>query len=154
MAVSESTPARDRRQRIADTLARFGEFELDGWVATAGKDGAHLIPLTVAYLDGLLVLAISATSRTARHLSTGDETRIGFGPTRDVILVDAAVDRVESVEQAAPELVQRYVDQAGWDPRQAPGYRLVQLRPLRFQAWREVNEISGRTLMRDGRWLD
>lgn len=27
------------------------------------------------------------------------------------------------------------------------------LRPLRLQAWREVNEIRGRTLMRDGSWL-
>jgi len=27
------------------------------------------------------------------------------------------------------------------------------LRPLRVQAWREANEIAGRTLMRDGAWL-
>jgi hypothetical protein len=27
------------------------------------------------------------------------------------------------------------------------------LRPVRVQAWREVNEIPERTLMRDGTWL-
>lgn len=27
------------------------------------------------------------------------------------------------------------------------------LRPVRVQAWREADEIAGRTLMRDGRWL-
>jgi hypothetical protein len=28
------------------------------------------------------------------------------------------------------------------------------LRPERIQAWREADEIAGRTLMRDGAWLD
>jgi NADPH-dependent FMN reductase len=27
------------------------------------------------------------------------------------------------------------------------------LRPRRIQAWREENELAGRDLMRDGRWL-
>jgi len=27
------------------------------------------------------------------------------------------------------------------------------LRPVRIQAWREVNELSGRTLMRGGLWI-
>jgi hypothetical protein len=27
------------------------------------------------------------------------------------------------------------------------------LRPVRIQAWRESNEIPGRTLMRKGRWV-
>ena len=27
------------------------------------------------------------------------------------------------------------------------------LRPVRIQAWREVNEIEGRTVMADGLWL-
>jgi hypothetical protein len=29
-------------------------------------------------------------------------------------------------------------------------FRIV---PYRVQAWREVNELRGRTLMRDGQWL-
>jgi len=27
------------------------------------------------------------------------------------------------------------------------------LRPVRVQAWREADEMTGRTLMRDGEWL-
>jgi hypothetical protein len=29
----------------------------------------------------------------------------------------------------------------------------VVLRPRRVQVWREVDEIAGRTIMRDGRWI-
>jgi hypothetical protein len=47
-----------------------------------------------------------------------------------------------------------YVAQADWDPRRSTGYVFVVLQPVRVQAWREANEIPGRTLMRDGSWLD
>ena len=43
--------------------------------------------------------------------------------------------------------------QADWDPRRDTGYVFLVLRPVRVQAWREANEIAGRTLMRDGSWL-
>ena len=46
-----------------------------------------------------------------------------------------------------------YVAQADWDPRRDSGYVFLVLRPIRVQAWREANEIPGRTLMRDGTWL-
>ncbi|GAA3050451.1 hypothetical protein [Streptomyces glomeratus] len=36
---------------------------------------------------------------------------------------------------------------------QATPYRWFRIFPRRIQAWREVNEMSGRELMRDGRWL-
>jgi hypothetical protein len=35
----------------------------------------------------------------------------------------------------------------------APSAAVHVLRPIRILAWREVNEIAGRTLMRDGRWV-
>jgi hypothetical protein len=31
--------------------------------------------------------------------------------------------------------------------------RFLVLRPQRVQAWREVDELPGRTLMRDGAWI-
>jgi hypothetical protein len=34
-----------------------------------------------------------------------------------------------------------------------PRRTLVPYLPRRIQAWREVNELSDRELMRDGRWL-
>ncbi len=42
----------------------------------------------------------------------------------------------------------------GWDPRKEPGdYAYFRIVPGQVQAWREVNELAGRTLMRDGGWL-
>ena len=35
----------------------------------------------------------------------------------------------------------------------ADGYVFLVLRPERVQAWRESDEIAGRTLMRRGSWL-
>jgi hypothetical protein len=31
--------------------------------------------------------------------------------------------------------------------------RFLVLRPQRIQAWREANELTGRTLMRSGEWM-
>jgi hypothetical protein len=87
-------------QRKADTLARLQGHEVDVWVASASASGsgaAHpcLVPLTLAWIDERVVIAVEETSRTARNI--------------------------------------------------------VQHRTA--QAWREVNELPGRTLMRDGSWL-
>jgi hypothetical protein len=42
----------------------------------------------------------------------------------------------------------------GFGPRVlATPYRWFRISPRRIQAWREVNELPGRELMRDGRWL-
>jgi hypothetical protein len=35
----------------------------------------------------------------------------------------------------------------------ATPYRWFRISPGRIQAWREVNELPGRELVRDGRWL-
>jgi len=48
----------------------------------------------------------------------------------------------------------RFVARTGFDPRApATPYRWFRLSPRRIQAWREVNELPDRELMRDGRWL-
>ena len=39
------------------------------------------------------------------------------------------------------------------DPRTTDGYQFLVLRPERVLAWRESDEIAGRTIMRDGEWL-
>ncbi|MEU9739920.1 hypothetical protein AB0E12_12100 [Micromonospora chersina] len=42
----------------------------------------------------------------------------------------------------------------GFDPRELDEpYQYFLIRPRRIQAWREANELRGRDLMRDGRWL-
>ena len=48
----------------------------------------------------------------------------------------------------------RFAARTGFDPRaEAAPYRWYRISPRRIQAWREVNEMPDRDLMRDGRWL-
>lgn len=151
-------PPRTSAQRTADTLDLLGRPALDGWVASADVAGdavqAHLVPLSLAWIDGRVVIAIDPASRTARNLRAHGTARIGVGPTRDVVMIDAVLDQVVPVEQATTALADAYAAQADWDPRTAAGYAYVVLRPERIQAWRESNELDGRTIMRGGRWVD
>lgn len=50
-------------------------------------------------------------------------------------------------------MVAAYTEQADWDPSGEAGFVVVTLRPQRARAWREANELAGRTIMRDGAWL-
>jgi len=151
-------PPRTASQRKTDTLAQLRGDAADVWVATASvDDGAvqpHLVPVSLAWLvDERLAIAIQDVSRTARALLAHRTARLGVGPTRDVVLIDAVLDEVHEGARAPAPLVEQYLRQADWDPRASPGYSFFMLRPLRIQAWREADEIAGRTLMRDGRWL-
>ena len=144
---------RDPGTRKSDTLAKLATPGIDVWVATAADAGGpHLVPLSLGWVDEQVVIAVEASSVTARNLTASCEARLGVGPTRDVVMIDAVLDR--SVHVTADDaLATAYATQADWDPRDAEGYVFLVLRPVRLQAWREANEISGRTLMRDGRWL-
>jgi hypothetical protein len=145
--------ARDRETRKADTLAMLATPAIDAWVATASAAGApHLVPLSLAWVDERVVIAVEESSLTARNLAASGLTRLGLGPSRDVVMIDAVLEKVVDVG-ADDALGAAYVAQADWDPRRASGYVFLVLRPVRVQAWREENEIAGRTLMRDGTWL-
>jgi hypothetical protein len=137
---------RDLATRKADSLEMLQTENIDVWVATASADGApYLVPVSLAWVDERAVIAIPESSVTARNLAVSGEARLGVGPTRDVVMIHAVVEK--SVDVAA------YTAQADWDPRRDTGYVFFVLRPVRLQAWREVNEMTGRTLMRDGTWL-
>ena len=145
--------ARDRATRKADTLAMLATPAIDVWVATASSDGApYLVPVSLAWVDDRVVVAVDETSVTARNLSASGVARLAVGATRDVVMIDAVLERAVGVA-ADVALGEAYVAQADWDPRSSPDYQFLVLRPDRVQAWREVNEIPGRTLMRDGTWL-
>jgi hypothetical protein len=123
------------------------------WVATASADGApYLVPLSLAWVDERAVVAVEETSLTARNLAASGTARLAVGATRDVVMIDAVLERSVAVE-ADDALWTAYIGQADWDPRSGTGYVFQVLRPRRIQAWRESNEIPGRTLMRDGTWL-
>jgi len=70
------------------------------------------------------------------------------------VVLDAVLESTVPVPEAEVGLADAYAAQADWDPRSAgPTYVILVLRPVRVQAWREVDEIAGRTLMRDGVWV-
>jgi len=126
---------------------------IDVWVGTASASGApHLVPLSLAWVDERAVIAVPGDSVTARNLAACGEARLAVGPTRDVVMIDAAVDKRVDVG-ADPVLDEAYARQADWDPRTSAGYVFFVLRPERVQAWREADEIPDRTLMRAGAWL-
>ncbi|MFA9432518.1 pyridoxamine 5'-phosphate oxidase family protein [Egicoccus sp. AB-alg2] len=144
---------RDRQARKADSLAMLATPAIDAWVATASAVGApHLVPLSLVWVDERAVVAVEESSVTARNLTTSGTARLAVGPTRDVVMIDAALEKVVPVSDDQ-SLGSAYVAQADWDPRRSTGYVFLVLRPVRIQAWRQVNEIPGRTLMRQGSWL-
>ncbi len=150
---------RTREQRKADTLAKLSAPAADVWVATAAVDAgghgsSHLVPLSLAWFDERVVLATEADSVTARNIISQGRARLGLGPTRDVVMIDAKLEQVYGLDEVPADLARRYAMQADWDPRMSGGQmRFLVLRPQRIQAWREANELTGRTLMRDGEWI-
>ena len=145
--------ARSRDIRKADTLAMLATPAIDVWVATASAAGEpYLVPVSLAWVDERVVIAVEGSSITARNVTASGRARLAVGPTRDVVMIDAVLE--ERLDVASDDaLGLAYVAQADWDPRRDTGYLFLVLRPVRVQAWREANEIPGRTLMRDGTWL-
>ena len=146
-------PPRDRQTRKVDTLAMLTTSAIDVWVATASAAGvSHLVPLSLGWVRERVVIAVESSSLTARNIVSSGRARLALGHTRDVVMIDVALER--SVDVAADDaLAEAYVAQADWDPRRSAAYEFLVLRPERVQAWRESNEISDRDLMRNGRWL-
>lgn len=143
---------RDLATRKADLLAALTAPAADVWVATAADGAPYLVPLSLAWIEGRAVIALEGRSATARNLTASKRARLAVGPTRDLALLDVELERSVGVDDDA-QVSAGYAAQADWDPRGLPGYVFLVLRPTRIQAWREVNELAGRVLMRDGEWL-
>ncbi|MFK4834355.1 pyridoxamine 5'-phosphate oxidase family protein [Microbacterium sp. ZW T2_14] len=144
---------RDRATRKADLLAALTAPAADVWVATASPEAApHLVPLSLAWFQDRAVIAVEGGSVTARNIGASGVARLGLGPTRDVAMIDAVLERSLGVDDD-DSLGAAYAAQADWDPRGLAGYVFLVLRPTRIQAWRESNELAGRVLMRDGAWV-
>jgi hypothetical protein len=137
-------------------MAKLEARHADVWVASASEGGvAHLIPLSLGWDGVTVILAMEPTSVTARNITASGRARLALGNTRDVVVIDAALDSAVAVLSASDDLGNTYAGQADWDPRVGGGpFVFLCLRPLRVQAWRESDEIAGRTVMRHGSWLD
>jgi hypothetical protein len=149
-------PARSREQRKHDVLHRL-EHDVDAWVATAEAGGGnpYMIPLSFLWDGRTLLMATPASSPTARNLQATGKARLGIGHTRDVVLIEGAVESALAAPEIPGEVGDAFAAKAGFDPREpTEPYLYFHIRPLRLQAWREVNELAGRELVRDGHWLD
>jgi hypothetical protein len=148
-------PPRSLAQRTADTLALLAKPGADIWVATASSDGhAHLVPLSYGWTGEWIVLATESRMLTARNIIASGKARLGTGHTRDVVMIDATLESVHPVDEAPNEIADPFVSQSDWNPRGlGDPYVFLVLRPVRIQAWRQENELAGRTLMREGAWL-
>jgi hypothetical protein len=148
-----SAGPRSRGQRRRDTEQRLTR-DVDVWVASASADGApYLVPLSFDWDGEALLAATPADSPTGRNLAATRTVRLGLGPTRDVSMIDGDVEVLE-IDALPQDQGDRFAARTGFDPRElATPYRWFRIRPQRIQAWREVDELPGRELMRDGRWL-
>ncbi|HEX2771759.1 MAG TPA: pyridoxamine 5'-phosphate oxidase family protein [Micromonosporaceae bacterium] len=149
-------PARTRQQRKQDALHRL-EHDVDVWVATADAGGGnpYMVPLSFRWDGRTLLVATPAASPTGRNLQGTGKARLGIGHTRDVILIDGTVQSVLAAVEIPGDVADAFAAKTGFEPRQlTTPYLYFHIRPHRVQAWREVNELAGRELMRDGHWLD
>ncbi len=68
-------------------------------------------------------------------------------------MIEGDVEVLE-IDALPGEWGDRFTARTGFDPRSpATPYRWFRISPRRIQAWREVDELVDRELMRDGRWL-
>ena len=147
-----SAAPRPCAQRRRDTEHRL-THDIDVWVASASADGTpYLVPLSFDWDGEALLMATSVDSPTGRNLAATQTIRLGLGDTRDVSMIDGQVEILE-IDALPQELGDRFAARAGFDPRASgTAHRWFRIFPRRIQAWREVNELPDRELMRDGRW--
>jgi hypothetical protein len=140
---------RNLQQRKQDTLRRL-ESDVDAWIASADTEGdAYLLPLSFLWDGTGVIVATPRSSVTGRNLSRGARVRVGVGQLRDVTIIEGTAGPVQDERTK-----DAFAAKTGWDPRTAPGdYAFLRIVPDQVQAWREVNELPGRTLMRAGSWL-
>jgi hypothetical protein len=143
---------RSTETRIADTIRRL-ESEADVWIATASAEGApHLIPLSLAWDGSRILLATPPDSPTTRNIVATGRARASLADTDDVVIIVASAV-VTPFEDTPGDVVEFFVEAAGWDPRKQDGpWSLLTLTPEMIHAWNTEPEIVGRTIMRDGEW--
>ena len=148
-----SAAPRSRAQRRRDTEDRLAH-DIDLWLASASTDGApYLVPVSFDWDGAALLVATPAGSPTGRNLAVTRVARLALGHTRDVSMIEGEVEVLE-MDALPPDQGDRFATRAGFDPRTlTTRYCWFRITPRRIQAWREVDELPDRELMRDGRWL-
>ncbi len=84
---------RDHETRKADAVAMLSTQGADVWVATASDAGVpYLVPVSLAWVNDRVVIAVEGSSRTAGNLAASGKARLAVGPTRDVVMIDAVLE--------------------------------------------------------------
>jgi hypothetical protein len=145
---------RSVQERKADVLAALDK-QRDLWLATADRKGRpHLIAVSAWWNGSRLVMATSRTTRSARNLESTGVARLAVGSPEDVIVIDAETVGGATPADADPILSKGFTAAVGWDPQTVgAGWVYFTLQPSRIQAYRGYDELAGREVMRDGRWL-
>ncbi len=142
--------ASQRRRDALDALRR-GD---DVWVASPNGDRtAHLIALSYLWHGTRLTMATPLASKTARNLMRAGWARVALASTRDVVIVEGAI--TTTAIDANGTLRRAHAEATGFDAGAEPEeYAFLQLAVSRMEAWRDVEELKGRAIMRHGRWVD
>ena len=146
--------ARSAEQRYEDTILRL-ETDVDAWVATAdpATGSPYLVPLSFLWDGELLIVSTASSNPTGRNLLRSGEVHLGIGLVCDVVLIQGTATPIASAEIPA-SIGDAFAVKCGFDPRTiTASYHYFRIVPQRIQAWREVNELAGRDIMLDGRWL-
>ena len=144
---------RSRAQRRLDTEHRLSH-DIDVWLASASTEGnPYLVPLSFDWDGEAVLVATPTNSPTGKNLAGSGAARLALGHTRDVCMIEGDAEFLE-IDALPTEQGDRFADRSGFDPRElTTSYRWFRIIPRRIQAWREVDELPERELMRDGRWL-
>jgi hypothetical protein len=98
-------------------------------------------------------VAATPASSQSRNLQATGKARVGLGPTRDVVVIEGTTQTL-AAHDVPSDMGDAFAAATGFDPRTLPTrYLYVRIHPRRMQAWRAADELEGRELMRDGRWL-
>jgi hypothetical protein len=152
--MNELPVARSRAQRIADTRRRLTE-DIDAWIASADRETGegYLVPLCFWWDGETILISTMTDSITGRNLRHNPRAEFSLDGTRDVILIRSTVETL-TVDQLRPGEADKFAEYTRFEPRNEPtDHYYFRLTPYRIQAWREVNELKGRTIFRDGTWL-
>ncbi len=145
---------RPASERAAHARARLAT-EPNVWIASASPDGVpHLVPLSLAWVNEAIVVATPESTPTARNITRTGRARASLESADDVVIFDTAAS-VQPFDASDPQLIAAFIERVGWDPRELPGdWAMLTLKPERGHAWIGPAEIEGRTIVRNGTWVD
>lgn len=140
----------ERRAAALDKLRSTNNM----WLATASDGrGPHLIPLSYSWDGSGLTTATLENSRTVKNVRVQPRVRAAIGGTGDVLMIDATAT-IAGVTEVDRRAADAYAQASGNDPRTMSSFIYVRLVPQRMQIWNGREEFTGRTVMRQGVWLD